>query len=182
MFSPTERNYEIYDRELLAIIQALEEWRHYIQGSKHTTIIFSDHKNLMYFWEARKLNRQQARWSLYLSKFDIKLVHIPGTKVVQSNALSRWPDFIPEEDTDNEDVTMLPDTLLINLIDTELQERILNCEKFDSDAMEALKTLLEEGQFRINCPISPWNESMENRFCITKGRTTFPKMKNFDKT
>ena len=35
--SPTERNYEIYDRELLAIIRALEEWRHYIQGSAHVT-------------------------------------------------------------------------------------------------------------------------------------------------
>ena len=53
---PTERNYEIYDRELLAIIRALEEWRHYIQGSPHTMIVFSDHKNLMYFREARKLN------------------------------------------------------------------------------------------------------------------------------
>ena len=47
--SPTERNYEIYDRELLGIIRALEEWRHYIQGSTHTTIVFSDHKNLTYF-------------------------------------------------------------------------------------------------------------------------------------
>ena len=58
--SPTERNYEIYDRELLAIIQALEEWRHYIQGSAHTTIILSDHKNLTYYREAKKLNRRQA--------------------------------------------------------------------------------------------------------------------------
>ena len=56
MFSPAERNYEIYDRELLAIIRALEEWRHYIQGSPHTTIVFSDHKNLTYFREAQKLN------------------------------------------------------------------------------------------------------------------------------
>ena len=47
--SPAERNYENYDRELLAIIQALEEWRHYIQGSPHTTIILSDHKNLTYY-------------------------------------------------------------------------------------------------------------------------------------
>ena len=67
-FSPTERNYEIYDRELLAIIRALEEWRHYIQGSPHTTVILSDHKNLMYYREAKKLNRRQARWSLYLSE------------------------------------------------------------------------------------------------------------------
>ena len=55
-FSPTKRNYEIYDRELLAIIRALEEWWHYIQGSPHTTTILSDHKNLTYYREARKLN------------------------------------------------------------------------------------------------------------------------------
>ena len=60
-FSPAERNYEIYDRELLAIIQALEEWHHYIQGSPHTTTILSDHKNLTYYREAQKLNRRQAR-------------------------------------------------------------------------------------------------------------------------
>ena len=48
-FSETERNYKIYDRELLAIIRALEEWRHYIQGSPHTTLVLLDHKNLTYY-------------------------------------------------------------------------------------------------------------------------------------
>ena len=51
-FSPAERNYDIYDRELLAIIRALDEWRHYIQGSPHTTTILCDHKNLTYYQEA----------------------------------------------------------------------------------------------------------------------------------
>ena len=51
-FSRAERNYEIYDRELLAIIRALEEWCHYIQGSPHTTTILSDYKNLTYYREA----------------------------------------------------------------------------------------------------------------------------------
>ena len=55
-FSLAKRNYEIYDQELLAIIRALEEWRHYIQGSPHTTIILSDHKNLTYYREAKILN------------------------------------------------------------------------------------------------------------------------------
>ena len=73
--SPAERNYEIYDRELLAIIRALEEWRHYIQGSPHTTIVLSDHKNLTYYREAKKLNRRQAQWSLYLSEFNVKSIH-----------------------------------------------------------------------------------------------------------
>ena len=55
-FSLAERNYEIYDWELLEIIRALEEWRHYIQGSPHTTVILSNHKNLTYYHEAKKLN------------------------------------------------------------------------------------------------------------------------------
>ena len=120
-FSEMERNYEIYDRELLAIIRALEEWRHYIQGSPHTTLILSDHKNLTYYREVRKLNWRQARWSLYLSEFDIKLIHTPGHKMIQSDTISRQPDFIPDKDTDNEDIMMLPDNLFIQLLDVDLQ-------------------------------------------------------------
>ena len=59
-FSPAKQNYEIYNRELLAIICALEEWRHCIRGSPHTMIVLSDHKNLTYYQEAKKLNQRQA--------------------------------------------------------------------------------------------------------------------------
>lgn len=52
----TEQNYEIHDRELLAIIQALEEWWHYLQGSANKIEIITDHKNLEYFLSAKKLN------------------------------------------------------------------------------------------------------------------------------
>ncbi|ESK84882.1 reverse transcriptase-rnase h-integrase [Moniliophthora roreri MCA 2997] len=55
--SPTERNYEIYDCELLAIVQALTEWQHYLIGGKYKVVILSDHKNLTYFKTAQKLNR-----------------------------------------------------------------------------------------------------------------------------
>ena len=88
-FNDMERNYEIYDRELLGVIRALEEWRHYIQGSGHTMIIHMDHQNLTYFKSAQKLNQRQARWALYLSEFDLKLIHIPGAKMIQSDTLSR---------------------------------------------------------------------------------------------
>jgi hypothetical protein len=57
------------------------------------TIVYSDHKNLTYLQTAQKLNDQQARWSLYLSEFDLKLIHLPRTRMVQSNALSRRPDY-----------------------------------------------------------------------------------------
>jgi hypothetical protein len=65
--NPVERNYEIHDTEMLAIIRGLEEWRHYLEGTRHPVEIWTDHKNLWYFRVAQKLNPQQARWSLYLS-------------------------------------------------------------------------------------------------------------------
>ena len=87
-FSPAKRNYDIDDRELLAIIRALEAWCHYIQGSGHSTVVISDHQNLTAYKEAKKLNRQQARWFLFLSEYDIILVHTPGKKMIQSDVLS----------------------------------------------------------------------------------------------
>ena len=155
-FSETERNYKIYDRELLAIIQALEEWWHYIQGSPHTTLVLSDHKNLTYYREARKLNRRQAQWSLYLSEFDIKLVHTPGHKMIQSDALSRQPDFIPDKDMDNEDITMLPNNLFIQLLDVDLQRWIANTHDHDEEVTKALMTMLEQGPHAIWWELGDW--------------------------
>jgi hypothetical protein len=149
-FSPAERNYQIYDRELLGIIRAIQEWRHYLLGSTHQTTVFTDHQNLQYYRSAQKLNRRQARWSLILSEYDIKLIHQPGTKMIQSDALSRRPDHIPEGDDDNEDIIMLPDALfvksintdpdtfpiletLINLVDTALMYHLNDDERDDWD-------------------------------------------------
>jgi len=58
--SSVERNYEIHDKEMLAIICALEEWRHFLEGATHPVEIWTDHKNLEYFMTAKKLNRCQA--------------------------------------------------------------------------------------------------------------------------
>jgi len=76
--SLVERNYEIHDKEMLAIIRTLEEWRHFLEGARHPVEIWTDHKNLEYFMTAKKLNCHQARWSLYLVRFDFKLIHRPG--------------------------------------------------------------------------------------------------------
>jgi len=104
--SPVERNYEIHDKEMLAIIRALEEWRHFLKGAHHPVEIWIDHKNLEYFMTAKKLNRRQAQWSLYLACFDFKLVHCPGRSMGKPNALSQRPDH-GKGASDNEDVVLL---------------------------------------------------------------------------
>ena len=175
-FSPTERNYEIYDRELLAIIRALEEWHHYIQGSPHMTTVLSDHKNLTFYREARKLNRRQARWSLYLSKFDVKLIHTPGHIMILSDALSRWPDFTPEEDVDNDNITMLPDNLFIDLIDFDLQNWIANCNALDKDATDALTLLLDQKPTTVKGQLDDWTvERFDDKTILFyKGKNYIP--------
>ncbi|ESK81803.1 hypothetical protein Moror_16775 [Moniliophthora roreri MCA 2997] len=70
-FTATEWNYEIYDWELLAIVNALKAWEHYLLGGAYLVTVLSDHKNLTYFQTAQKLNRQQARLSLYLTQFNL---------------------------------------------------------------------------------------------------------------
>jgi len=65
--SSMERNYEIHDKEILAIIRVLEEWRHFLEGATYPVEIWTDHKNLEYFMMAKKLNHHQARWSLHLA-------------------------------------------------------------------------------------------------------------------
>jgi len=82
-FSPAKQNYKIYNRELLALVRTLTEWHHYIHGSPHSTIALSDHKNLTYWRSPQKLNCRQACWHLFISKFDLKLVHVPGSKMYQ---------------------------------------------------------------------------------------------------
>src|SRR5467141_3473802 len=86
--SLVERNYEIHDKEMLAIIRSLQEWRHFVEGADHPCEILTDHKNLEYFMTAKQLNRRQARWSLYLSRFNFTLCHRPGKSMGKPDALS----------------------------------------------------------------------------------------------
>ena len=56
--SDTERNYKIYDKEMLAIVRCLEKWRYFLEGTVVKFEIWTDYKNLKYFMKVQKLNRQ----------------------------------------------------------------------------------------------------------------------------
>ena len=95
--SPAECNYEIYDKELLAVVLAFQEWRAELEGSPHQIKVLSDHKNLEYFMTTKQLNRRQARWAEYLSRFDFKIHYRPGRLGTKPDALTRRPGDLPEE-------------------------------------------------------------------------------------
>jgi hypothetical protein len=94
---PAERNYCIYDKELLAIKVAFEEWRHYLEGAPHKITVLSDHKGLEFLANNKVMNQRHARWSDFFKRFDFLIRYRPGTKNNQADALSRRPDYEPSE-------------------------------------------------------------------------------------
>ncbi len=113
-----ERNYDIYDRELLAIVKSLRHWRTYLAGAPHQIVIHTDHANLLYWKEPRKISRRVAREFQELSEYNFMLKHIAGTKNARVDALSRRSDYDMGEG-DNEDVIVLPQEIFIRLAGDE---------------------------------------------------------------
>ena len=103
--SPVEHNYEIHNKEILAIIWTLEEWRYFLKGIACPVEIWTNYKNLEYFMIAKKLNHCQAYWSLYLAHFDFSLCHCSGYSMEKPNTLSQRPDHSSGA-TDNEGITL----------------------------------------------------------------------------
>jgi len=101
-----EQNYEIYNKKMLAIIHALEEWRHFLEGATYPVEIWTNHKNLKYFITAKKLNCRQAHWSLHLARFDFLLYHCPGRTMGKPDALSRRADH-GNRASNNENIVFL---------------------------------------------------------------------------
>ncbi|KAI7806903.1 Pol polyprotein [Triplophysa rosa] len=87
--SPAERNYDIGNRELLAVRFALGEWRHWLEGATQPFLVWTDHRNLEYVRSAKRLNSRQARWALFFGRFCFTLSYRPGSKNTKPDALSR---------------------------------------------------------------------------------------------
>ena len=92
---------------MLAVVRCLEAWRHFLEEATIKFEIWTDHKNLKYFIKVQKLNRRQARWVLYLSRFNFMLKHVPGSRIGKADSLSRRPDWKVEVERNNEDETLL---------------------------------------------------------------------------
>jgi len=112
--SDIERNYKIHNKEILAVVRCLEAWRHFLEGTTIKFKIWIDYKNLEYFMKAQKLNRRQARWTLYLSRFDFTLKHILESKMEKADSLSKRPDWEVRVEKDNKDeILVKPEQLKV---------------------------------------------------------------------
>ena len=141
----TEQNYEIYDKEMLAVMRAFYEWSHYLKGAKQIIEVLTDHQNLTYFRKPQNLNRRQARWVLDLQEFEFIIKHRSGKSNSKADILSRHADH-KSEGPDNTGVILLKEEMFTRIFGLkETHDAVYNDvgkltrDKWDSQVTEAIK-------------------------------------------
>ena len=114
--NPADRNYEIYDKEMLAIMKAFEEWLHYIKGAQEMIEVLTDHQNLTYLHKPQNLNWQQAWWILDLQEYHFVIKHWPGRTNTKADILSQGANYIQGKNN-NKGITMLKEEWFVCLWD-----------------------------------------------------------------
>jgi len=170
-----ERNYPIYDKELLAIVDALEQWRHLLKGTDTPFTIFSDHRNLLYQKKPEKMTQRLVRWSLFLSEFNFKIVYRAGSNNGKPDALSRRPDYALNADNSSSDVpftVLRPEnfsavaTLVSSINDQILQE--YKDDEFYSDTYNQLNSENKDASIKLK------DFSISNSFLLFKNKIYVP--------
>ena len=137
---------------MLAIIRGLEVWRYLLEGAQYKFEIWTDYKNLEYFMKAQKLNRRQARWALYLSRFNFILKYIVGTKMGKADRLSKRVDWKVEVEKDNEDQVFIKDNWICSMYEVVVEgpevdiiEKIKKARSKDEDVVRVVKEMKKAG-------------------------------------
>jgi hypothetical protein len=130
-----EKNYPVHERELLAIVYALKEWRPYLHGSRF--VIKTDHNPLRYLDTQSNLSKRQMRWMETLQEYDYEIVYVQGKFNVVADALSRINEspstalYVGSEDDEYSDVVAL------NVVGTV--SRPMLSKSMESDLLRAYK-------------------------------------------
>src|SRR5712672_3716053 len=132
-FNKAEQNYPIYDRELLAIICGLRNWRHLLRNTAHPILVITNHANLQYYHKLQKIGPWVNGYLGDLANYNIQLVYKPGN-TNKADELSRRPDMAPDDK--NESIIVLPDHLFApqNSLSTAYVATCTKPDKYDSDS------------------------------------------------
>ena len=174
-----ERNYEIHDKEMLAIIRCLEAWRYFLEGVKDQFEIWTDHKNLEYFMKAQKLNQRQARWSLYLLRFDFALKHVAGKSMGRADSLSRRVDWAEGIEKDNKNQVMLKEEWLevrameqlVEGLEEEIVKKIKEARDKNEKVIKAVEEMKKAGVKMLRN--EEWQ--IKEELVLKEGRVYIPK-------
>jgi len=172
-----ERNYEIHDKEMLAIIRGLENWRYLLEGMQFKFEIWTDHKNLEYFMKVQKLNQRQAQWASYLSRFNFTLKHIPGTRIGKVDGLSRRLDWKVGMERDNDNQIIIKDNWLHKLEKVVIEGpevEIMEIKKARDKDEEVVKIVEEMKKAKVKA-IQGEEWQIERDLILKEGKVYVPK-------
>lgn len=85
---PTQQNWPTHDRELFAIVDAVVDWRYYLEG-RRKFLVETDHRPLLHIMKQRELSPKQLRWITKLADFNFDITYTPGSEQVVADCLSR---------------------------------------------------------------------------------------------
>ena len=176
--SPVECNYEIYDKELMAIIHCFEEWRVELESSPHPIRVLSDHKNLEYFMSTTLLSRCKMHWSEFLSRFNFRIIYQLGKVGGKPDVLIRWSRNLSKE---GDECTAFQHQVVLkphNLIDT-LETLTLACGQVVGEPAivdEELAAVAEEPALPAEDPAGAPEKSIEELFNKAYPKIQYPIM------
>ena len=127
--TPAEKNYDVGNRELLAIHDALKEWRHWLEGASQPFVVLSDHKNLVYIQSAKRLSPRQSRWALFFTRFNFTISYKPGSENIRADALSR--QFLDTSSPKPEPETILPASRFLGALTWEIEAEVIRALETD---------------------------------------------------
>lgn len=116
--------------ELLVVKLALEEWRHWLEGAEHPFVVWTDHKNLAYIQNAKRLNSHQAHWQLFFTRFNFTLTYRPGKHDIKPNALSHQ---YTSHDSSAEPETILSTSCVVGAVTREMESKIREAQHTEPD-------------------------------------------------
>jgi len=144
-----------------------------LEGAQTKFEIWTDHKNLEYFMKAQKLNRRQARWALYLSRFDFTLKHVAGSKMGKADGLSRRVDWKVGVDKDNENQVLIKDNWIRSMYEVvvegpevEMLEKIKKVRSKDEDVVRVVEEMKKVGVRELHG--NEWQ--IERELVLKKGK------------
>ena len=157
-FIAAEINYDVYDKELLAIVDALKVWAVYANSNPHEIQIYTDHKNLQTFLTTKELTRRHMRWAEKLSYIKFRIIYRKGSENARADALSRRIDYKPDttqqsyqllkQDTDGSLVYANPQVMQVYRVAQEVDQELIDAYK--TDTMYAELTTRSETEHQIH--------------------------------
>ena len=149
-----------------------------LEGAQSKFEIWTDHKNLEYFIKVQKLNRRQARWALYLSRFDFTLKHVAGAKIGKADGLSRRTDWKIGVDKDNENQILIKDNWIRSMYEVvvegpevDLVEKIKRARSKNEDVIRVVEEMKKAGIKELKG--NEWK--IEGNLVLKEGKMYVPK-------